>query len=191
MWRDYSDTNNVSYEVYQKVFRGENIGFARPNQDECDVCRNAQDHQKTLPENHESETCEVCQNWEKHKQRAESAREAYADDRANMQAETEEVFTADMQKVILLPKLKTKMHFFTSRLVVFNETFASLSGRNDLTVLWHEAISGRLAADVASAYIKCIVTCNKEAITFWADNCPGKNKNWTLFTSLAWCVNEE
>ena len=83
------------------------------------------------------------------------------------------------------------MHFFTSRLVVFNETFASLSGRNDLTVLWHEAISGRLAADVASAYIKCIVTCNKEAITFWADNCAGKNKNWTLFTSLAWCVNEE
>ena len=35
-------------------------------------------------------------------------------------------FTADMQKVFLIPKLTSKEHVFISRLVVSNKTFASL-----------------------------------------------------------------
>ena len=34
-------------------------------------------------------------------------------------------FTADMQRVYVLPKLITKEHLFVSRLVTFNKTFAS------------------------------------------------------------------
>ena len=26
---------------------------------------------------------------------------------------------------------------------------------------------------------------------FWADNCTAQNKNWTLYTALVWCVNQE
>ena len=75
-------------------------------------------------------------------------------------------------------------------MVVFNETFASLDGGKDIVVLWHEAIAGRLAQNVASAYIKCINTCGKDYIIFWADNCTAQNKNWTLFTAMTWCVNQ-
>ena len=41
-------------------------------------------------------------------------------------------YAVDTQKVILLPKLSIKEHYFVSRLVVFNETFACLnkSGKN-------------------------------------------------------------
>ncbi|CAH2001882.1 unnamed protein product [Acanthoscelides obtectus] len=38
------------------------------------------------------------------------------------------------------------------RLVVFNETFASLHKDGNICVMWHEAIRGRSATDVASAY---------------------------------------
>ena len=59
-------------------------------------------------------------------------------------------FTADMQKVLLLPKSTTKNHFFVRRLVVFNETFACMSGSlPDFCILWHQALSGRIAAEVA------------------------------------------
>ena len=97
-----------------------------------------------------------------------------------------------MQKIILLPKLTTKEHFFVSRLVVFNVTFASMTGtEDDHVILWHEAIAGRLAENVASAYIKCIEMCQHPNIVLWVDNCSGQNKNWTLITTLAKCVNAE
>ena len=63
-------------------------------------------------------------------------------------------YSADMQKVIILPKLTTKEHIFTSQLVCFNETFsAGESGASDYTVLWHEALNGRKAGDVTSAFV--------------------------------------
>ena len=40
------------------------------------------------------------------------------------------VLTADMQRVLVLSKLDTKDHLFVSRLVTFNETFASKSKGN-------------------------------------------------------------
>jgi len=39
-----------------------------------------------------------------------------------------------------------------SRLVIFNETFASLTlDKPDYVILWHESVSSRLSRDVASA----------------------------------------
>ena len=58
-------------------------------------------------------------------------------------------------------------------------------------IYWHEEICGRNAADVASAYVKCINLAATEDIIFWADNCASQNKNWILFTVLVWCVNHE
>ena len=76
-------------------------------------------------------------------------------------------------------------------MVKFNETFASLNpNQPDFAVLWHEAISGRNAEDVASFYLKIIERSGAPEITFWTDNCSGRNKNWFLFTALAQCVNQ-
>ena len=95
-----------------------------------------------------------------------------------------------MQRLIVLPKLTTKEHIFVSCLVTFNETFASKTpGKPDYCILWHEAIAGRKAPDVASAFLQLIRQCNEDHIWLWADNCSGQNKNWYLFTALAQCVN--
>ena len=87
-----------------------------------------------------------------------------------------------MQRVILLPKLTIKEHVFVSRLVTFNETFASKTlGKPDYCIIWQKAIAGRKAPDVASAFLQLIRQCNEDHIWLWADNCSGQNKNWYLF----------
>ena len=72
--------------------------------------------------------------------------------------------SVDMQKVIMLPRLPgLKQAIFCKRLVLFNETFAPVGcWKKSKTlkptgVLWHEAIKGRSAEDVASAYVKILI----------------------------------
>ena len=42
-------------------------------------------------------------------------------------------FVTDMQRVLVLPKLTTKEHLFVSRLVTFNQTFASKESDGGIT----------------------------------------------------------
>ena len=91
---------------------------------------------------------------------------------------------------MVLPKLTTKEHLFVSRFVTFNEKFASKTpGKLDYCILWHEAIAGRKALDVASSFLQLIRQCNEDHISLRADNCSCQNKNWYLFTGLVQCVN--
>ena len=130
--------------------------------------------------------CAECIAYAKHKVRYTQARIEY------QKPIPEEVacLTADMQRVIVLPKLTIKEHVFVSRLVTFNETFVSKTlGKPDYCIIWQKAIAGRKAPDVASAFLQLIRQCNEDHIWLWADNCSGQNKNWYLFTDLAKCVN--
>ena len=190
MWNDYIEKHEkFSYYTYRNVFSQENIGFGHPSQDDCDVCATFDAHKSTISDNeHDESSCSECATGKAHLDRARNARKEYQSE--NERADVD-IFTADMQKVILLSKMTTKEHFFISRLVVFNETFANVNGTNDMVVLWHEAIAGRLGCNVASSYIKCVSMSGKPHIIFWADNCTAQNKNWTLFTALCWCVNQE
>ena len=188
MWRDFNEhvEQPISYELYRRVFDEQNIAFGQPSQDDCDACITYKRHSNEKLENH-LDDCELCLQSRQHLERAVKARHEYQ----NIDSEYT-AYAVDMQKVILLPKLSIKEHYFVSRLVVFNETFACLSkGGKNLVVLWHEALSGRCASDVASAYIKAIEISNSEKVLFWADNCCSQNKNWCLFTALCTCVNAE
>ena len=191
MWDDYNSKHEkVSYQHYRRVFDSMNIGFGRPSQDDCDTCTRHHAHMESLKNEHDRSTCQTCQDAEQHVKKYTAARREYQQD-ANFNLAGQTIFAVDMQKIILLPKLTTKEHFFVSRLVVFNETFASLKGDADFVMLWHEGIAGRVAANVASSFIKCINTDASDYVTLWAENCAAQNKNWTLFTALSWCVNQE
>lgn len=102
-------------------------------------------------------------------------------------------FSADMQKVVLLPRMPdVKETFFISRLITYNETFASMQkkqGRHNF-ILWHEGVAGRRAEDVASAFIKFLMM-NRDAdkVIIWMDNCTGQNKNFALYSSILCYVN--
>lgn len=126
--------------------------------------------------------------------RYDSARIHYQKDVSCIWPETHSIFAVDMQKILILPKMSTKNSYFVSRLVVMNETFASLkNGGKNYCVLWHEATNSRGAAEVASTYYKIISTANPSVtkFTFWVDNCSAQNKNWTIFTMFSTIVNEE
>ena len=111
---------------------------------------------------HEKMSCNICVSHAAHRQKYTDARFEY-----QREKDPEAVyFTADMQKVIVLPKLTTKAHSFVSRLVTFNERFAPMNSEfPDYCILWHEIV-----------------------VVIWADNCSGQNKNWFLFTSFVQCV---
>ena len=122
MYKNFSgnkDSNKICYKTYCKVFNSENIGFSRPSQDECEISLSYKNHIKDF--DHDSDQCAECIAYAKHKVRSTQARIEC------QKPIPEEVvcFTADMQRVIVLPKLTTKEHLFVSSLVTFNETFAS------------------------------------------------------------------
>lgn len=77
--------------------------------------------------------------------------------------------------------------------MVFNETFASLKEDDNICVVWHEALRGRSAVDVTSAYYNIIKNSDSQItdFIFWADNCSAQNKNWTLYSSFVTFVNTE
>ena len=187
MYKNFSgnkDSNKICYKTYCKVFKSENIGFSRPSQDECEISLSYKNHIKDF--DHDSDQCAECIAYAKHKVRSTQTRIEC------QKPIPEEVvcFTADMQRVIVLPKLTTKEHLFVSSLVTFNETFASKTpSKPDYCILLHEAISGRKAPDVAWVFLQLICQCNEDHIWLWADNSSCRNKNWHLFTALAQCVN--
>lgn len=88
-----------------------------------------------------------------------------------------------------MPKIKDS--FFTSRLVLFNETFGAMANKNEhFCILWHEAIAGRRAEDIASSFLK-FLEYNRDAehIILWLDNCGGQNKNNVLFSAILSYIN--
>ena len=95
-------------------------------------------------------------------------------------------------KVSLLPILPHKAVIFTPRLITFNETFAPLVRKgaqrgqeNPLAILWHEAVAGRDAEDVAATFWEFLKQNNdKKDITIYADNCAGQQKSWVFVTVM-------
>ena len=125
MYKNFSENkenNKICYKTYCNVFKSENIGFSRPSQDECEICLSYKDHIKDS--DHDSNQCAECIAYNaKHKVRYTQAHIEY------QKPISEEVacLTADMQIVIVPPKLTTKGHVFVRCLATLNETFASKS----------------------------------------------------------------
>ena len=57
-------------------------------------------------------------------------------------------------------------------------------------MLWHDGISGRSAADLASAYWRFFYFVDSAVdLIVWADNCTAQQKNYLFFTTLIQAVN--
>ncbi|CAH1977423.1 unnamed protein product, partial [Acanthoscelides obtectus] len=190
MWQDFCNLQKISYDLYRRIFEKQNIGFKKPSQDECAQCLK---HKVHIIRQCDASSCKICCQFENHKKSYMEARQHYENDSNQEVMQDEKIYAVDMQKVLLLPKMSTKESFFVSRLVVFNETFVSLHKDGNICVMWHEAIRGRSATDVASAYYNVIKNSDNvtKKFTFWVDNCSAQNKNWTLYSAFATFVNCE
>ena len=189
MYKDFKRCHpdfKCCYQTYRTVFAASNISFAEPDNDKCDDC--------AFYENQE-DTEENRLLWDKHVTMARKARESYRSDEDKKWPDETAVFAADLQKVLLLPRLHDlKSCIFTSRLVVFNETFARMGKSevdfDNLLVVWNESLAGRKKEDIASAYYAVIERMSDtKNFIFWLDNCSGQNKNWTLYSMFIRLVN--
>ena len=137
--------------------------------------------------------CDKCKVYSPHRIHAAEARDALHYDTELMRNDPDNVYvvTADMQKVIQMPTIATKDYFFSRKLILFNETFATPGKDNEAAcVLWHEGEAGRKAFHIANAYN--VFTHTKRDIQefiMYTDNCNSQNKNWTFFSALPLIVN--
>ena len=154
--------------------------------------------QHTGTHNNEEErtTCDKCKDFAVHKNNAARSREMYQVDNDKEENPEDAYFSVDMQKVIMLPRLPdVKTCVFTRHLVLFHETFTPLGEKcrgKVVGVIWHEAVSGRNAEDLASSYVKAMglpTYRDSKNFVFWTDNCGAQNKNWVLFTATVAEVN--
>ena len=143
---------------------------------------NGEKNKKVFP------NCAKCETFQKHVEIATEARSSHQNEKVRVVPNNEMVASVDMQKVIMLLRLPgLKQAIFCKRLVLFNESFAPI-GKSEMKpvgVLWHEAIKGRSAEDVASTFTFFIRSFRDyKKCVFWTDNCSGQNKNWFLYTLL-------
>ena len=195
LFTDYLSSHplaKISYETYRQIFKRQRITFGTPAADLFDLCNWGERH---LKERHgpNMPACVDCGKLGLHQRFVVTGRAEYAHDKAADIPSSTAIFAVDMQKILLLPVMRGKEYFFVSRLVCFNETFASIRNANDICVLWHEAIAGRNGANVASAFAQVILTLSGgiQDFVFWADNCAPQNKNWTLYSTFLQLVNSE
>ena len=195
-----------SYQYYHQIFHTLNITFSPPSNDKCKRC---DDHERAHPkpttasthesanEEHKCEECEcdLCEGYIDHRKNKQQAREALEKDTTLMEEATDGsiiVTSVDMQKGISMPKLPVKEYYFSRKLVLFNETFAS-PGKNTTTTcfLWHEASAGRKAFNITSTYLHfCKKYRDASKIIFYGDNCSSQNKCWILFSAMTRIIND-
>jgi len=193
MYNDFVEKHaKVSYQTYRRVVSSMNISFVKLGEEECEECMLHESHQHV--DRDATEDCTECIKWKEHIERARVSRKHYQDDGECILEDDTCIMSVDMQKVQMLPRLPgVKTCVFTRRLVAFHETFApigKLSKRPIVSVLWHEALSGRNAEDLASVFIKFMQYLRDvRHFIFYVDNCGAQNKNWTLFTALTAVVN--
>lgn len=189
----------VSYEVYRKIVSKDmNISFTKLGNEECEKCESFELHN----ENHRKETadqnvdCDTCKEWTLHLNKANITRRNYRIDADKKPSEDEIYYSADMQKVIMLPRLEMfKQVLFTPRLIAFNESFVPLGDiKHNLpfVALWHEEISGRKKEDVVSTFYNFFLFARDyKKVTIWLDNCSAQNKNWCLYSFLIFIINSD
>ncbi|CAH1711854.1 unnamed protein product [Aphis gossypii] len=181
--------NYCSQEFYRQIIKDLNISLRNPTIDKCEDCSTYLNIIENSTDENEIRVNNTL--LENHKAKALAASSKYKED-SKLSIESTSIYSMDLQKVILIPNMPdTKSSFFTSRLVVFNETFAQLKP-NALChcVLWHEAIAGRKAENVTDSILALISNQRDvQDFIFWADNCTGQNKNWTLYTALVCNLN--
>lgn len=185
------------YETFRYyVKHNMNISFTKLGHEECEDCASNVLHIKSEHNHISNENCPDCKIYKAHKERYQQARAEYEQDSNKKFNANHLIVSADLQKVIMLPRAEQyKEVIFTRRLVAFNESFVPV-GRGCPTppfaALWHEGIAGRTRHELTSSFYQYHISADQryaKSHTIWLDNCSGQNKNYGLWSFYVWLVN--
>lgn len=120
------DVSCTSYTAHTS--KKMNISFTRLGHEDCGLREVCAMHKKQT--SYDSlinlvPDCDNCVNWAKHHRRYTKARELYDSHKKQQQSSSKICYSADLGKVIMLPRLDTfKAVIFCNRLIAYNQTFA-------------------------------------------------------------------
>lgn len=131
MHKDFCEKHldqKVSYELYRKHLKDMKISFTQLGNEECEDCKAYKLHKQQTSHDVTAQLvaeCSTCVEFAKHHERYTKVRQFYAYHKTLPQDEKKIFFSADLEKIIMLPRMDTfKKVIFAQRLVVFNQTFA-------------------------------------------------------------------
>ena len=135
----------LSIKVYRRLIKEKGISFAKLGLEECETCVEVMIHNKTCPKKKSpTAECELCNKAAQHKIRFDRAREEYRKDADKPYDKNNVIYSADMQKVIMLPRMPgIKAAVFTRRIIGFHETFApvgTFEHSKPIAMIWHEGM---------------------------------------------------
>ena len=150
--KKYPDSH-CSYNLYREEVAKLNISFKVLGVEECETCLS---HKMADHDHLHDQFCKKCNSWNEHVKRAKISRESYEEDSEFDWPSHVSVKSVDLRKVIMLPRIPgVKNIAFSKRIIAFHETFATVGTKYTkpkLSGVWHEALAGRSASEVASCF---------------------------------------
>jgi len=128
MYEDFNEKYpdiQISYEFYRIKLKEKNISFAVLGHKECEICEAFKLHEHT--NKNMQPNCEICITNIEHTRRYKNVRDLYQQHAKRSSQPTNDFnnivhYSADLQKVIMLPRVDTfKKVIFVRRLTTYNE----------------------------------------------------------------------
>ncbi|XP_050295978.1 uncharacterized protein LOC126735906 isoform X2 [Anthonomus grandis grandis] len=173
MYKETCITKNfkpVSFEKYRQIFQEYNLGFFKPNKDQC---------RRFLAQNSLTEQDKSLQEdeFKRHLDRKTAARQSRDQDQVL-------AFNFDLQSVLCTPKGPAGQIFYLRKLAVYNLTMYNLANQKVNCYLWDETQGKRGANEIASCVYDFIMSHTEiTTVRMMSDECGGQQKS-SIFASL-------
>lgn len=183
MYKDNHNHNNtVSRFIYEREFHKLKLSFKKPKVDTCHKCDTLQMQIKTAEESKNEDMLITSKNTlNVHQFNADLGYSSKAIDKEISKNNPEkECFSFDLQQCLPTPYLQSSVAFYKRQLWTFNLTIHNNADGQSFNYMWHEAVAGRGANEIASCLFKHLINNtpnNVTELTFYSDTCGGQNKN--------------
>lgn len=173
-WCKQENEKPLSLAKFLQTFESKNLSLFRPKKDECDICvafraKNVSEAEYNL-----------------HQERKEEARKEKDKDKGN----EDNVFTMDMQSVLLSPKSNVSLMYYKMKLAVHNFTIFNLKTKDGMCYLWNEtegALTAQEFSSIISEFLNQLIptlTDGNRKVIFYSDGCTYQNRNSILANAL-------
>ena len=124
-YNEQNPQNMCSFSTFYKIFKSMKISITEFGNEACETCEECKIHSKQCSCNFICDMDGKLIGYISHKAKAKRTRREYTKDKEDIRKIDTLKVTADLQKIILLPRMdQFKSGLFTPRLVVFNETMS-------------------------------------------------------------------
>ncbi|XP_052131580.1 uncharacterized protein LOC127751676 isoform X1 [Frankliniella occidentalis] len=185
----------ISYNSYLEIFKSlrPKLKFKSPKVDTCETCDSLQNGIKHSHSAEEKETLQ--QQLDLHVSRAEFAYTCKREDKQSAKSSKQVISTIvfDLEQVLPCPYLTSGNVFYLRQLSVYNLTVFVTETKQAFNFMWHEAIGGRGADEIASCllcYFSSFLPETVKHVIMYSDTCSGQNKNSLMIAALTITVQQ-